>query len=299
MCSASARIVGAVGGLCLVFGLISPSAADPSNTVTFNGRQYRARRYLVARPIDPPCERDEVVTTVKRPVTETVEREEVYTVRKPVVETVEREETYTVLRPVIERLQRSETVVERQPTTTWVTEYSGGAWTQVPRTVYVERVVTRQVPVEACRYIEVQRVRRVPVETIRYVEEQRVRKVAVASQPWVEEKLVEEQVVRKEPAAATKLVYEERIELVPIENSADQEPAATEPARVEPAPSTFQQEPTLAPPRPNVGPPTPAPSLKPQEKVGAQETQRPATDTSSGEFYDKLVPVKRPTIGLR
>ena len=85
---------------------------------------------------------------------------------------------------------------------------------------YVQRVVTRKVPVQVGRMVDEEVVRKVPVQVCRMVQEEQVRRVPVTTYRQVVErvqqqtpvqvcKMVEEEVVRRIPVTTCRMVTEE------------------------------------------------------------------------------------------
>ncbi len=99
---------------------------------------------------------------------------------------------------------------------------------QVPQTTYVNRVMTRKVPVQSVRYVDEQVTTEVPVQSMRMVAEEQVRQVPVQTVRKVVErvenkvpvqvcKMVAEEQVRQVPVQVYKVITEERVEPVQVQ----------------------------------------------------------------------------------
>ena len=178
----------------------------------------REERYTVQRPVYETQEREERYV-VQRPVTETAEREEAFTVMEPVTTVTTNyvdqggfvDQQVVTPGPTRTRLRWLQGGCAVDPATgasayqrgglTWVPEQGPArvdtfrVWQpnvvaqQVPQTSYVQKVMTRKVPVQVCRMVNEEVVRRVPVQVCRMVQEEQVRRVPVTTYRQVVERV--------------------------------------------------------------------------------------------------------------
>ena len=217
----------------------------------------REERYMVARPVIETQEREERYI-VRRQVMETAERDESTAVVEPVTtyrtNYVDQgtfvEQQVVTPGPVRTRLRWLPGACAVDPLTGAAAYQRGGlAWVpeaapaevtvarvwapnvvaqQVPQTTYVQRIVTRKVPVQVARCVDEEVVRKVPVQVQRIVQEEQVRRVPVTTYRQVVErvqqqtpvqvcKMVEEEVVRRIPVTTCRMVTEERVSQTPVQ----------------------------------------------------------------------------------
>jgi hypothetical protein len=217
----------------------------------------REERYTMSRPVYETQEREERYV-VRRQVLETAERDEATAVVEPVTtyQTNYVDQGQFVDQQVVtpgtvhNRLRWLPAACAIDPLSGASTYQRGGlAWVpeagparvtmyrawqpnvvaqQVPQTTYVQRIVTRKVPVQVARLVDEEVVRKVPVQVCKIVQEEQVRRVPVTTYRQVVErvkqetpvqvcKMVEEEVVRRVPVTTCRMVSEERVEQIPVQ----------------------------------------------------------------------------------